>query len=334
LFKFPDCVRFIFILNEKNIDQRSRANPVPHPLLDRLMHIYIDYQVVAAHCPAQIWEIESEVDREVSNESFETIKSRRAELEKHECSDIQVLRRDLASPEDDSVMSHYSIEGAEDIHDDFQAFLNWIMDGSKALGVGLTHIRRCVILTRTSPLQHLDLKKLRILMTPMKTYELSDAQMIGNQLIDDFVSEKENYKVVLLRSSLFLRGETEGVLETDRRYRSILEQIAHESVQLILLVYSVQPNALLPGLSSLPGWPVFRLDDITRSALLGLPISSTARALRTGQFDLSDERYKQMAQNILKDSFAKVETDVYGDEPHPELADKGIMQQGKKGILA
>jgi hypothetical protein len=119
--------------------------------------------------------------------------------------------------------------------------------------------------------------------------------------------EKKNMKanVVVVRSSLFLAKKTESwvTLATDRRYRSMLEQInigRGHSVQLILLIYSTQSNDQIAGLTSMPGWPVFWFDDISWSLMSAVSTLAVGKALKEGQFDLQGDQNQKLTEAIIR----------------------------------
>jgi hypothetical protein len=314
LLKCPPSIRFVFILNDADL-KMDRENPVPIPLLDRLIHLSID---------KGLWQASRDSDDLAPlRDHFNAYDERLQELQSYAISDFELLRNDLQSQS-----PAISMTNRPACHQCFEAFVEWII--SPALQpppLNRTGVPCGIILTRTSPLVPLK-PPVAISDVTYSVISLFDIDLTDSSSLETSFSRqaKERINLILVvRSSLFLIGARELATETDRRYHSLLDEFYHPELKLAVIVYSLTTSSSLPGLTPLSGWPVVWIQDLIPTIHQVVPLRMIASSLRDGRIAIEESEKSTLFAPALRRAIEEAEASLPWEVKPPSILTDGIL---------
>jgi hypothetical protein len=290
LLTYPTLIRFIFILNDNDL-RSDHENPVPIPLLDRLMHFTIDrsiYQAQKNDLPKDSWADELE-ELDTNGNTFAPLAE----------SDFTLVQRYLVESESDTCDSDPPVRPS--FQQQFTGFFDWITSNPTAadqpdfrsqLWRGSGEIPRVIVLTATSPMMHSTEQQhghLRIIEIP--DIRVRDADSLRAILNEEAAGCDAQSVVLVIRSSLFMIEGSDPRLEADRRYRFLLDELMDDVLKLIVIVYSRSTHTPIAGLSSFSRWPVIWIQEWIPSPMSIVPLNMIAIALHSTSFNVSANQH-------------------------------------------
>jgi hypothetical protein len=196
-------------------------------------------------------------------------------------------------------------------HRDLEGFFEWITSGNVSRFAGKDGLPLAVILTRTSPMvraNRINNQVRRI--QGHRVLEIADIHVRDQSSLEAIIEKEAKGEDVILviRSSLFLVGAAKLALETDRRYRYVLEHLSHPRLKLAAIVYSRTTNDAVRSMNTFSGWPIVLIHELTSSTGSALTLHDMAEGLMSQSFPANE--HPNLFEPLVADAIRVIEKDL------------------------
>lgn len=272
---FPSHIKFIIILNEEDLYNTEKINPVPFPLIDRLDHIFIDKQILRQfYNPSQTPEKIKYLL--LDPQEYQKVPINNPYFYNLEKSDLSFLREALNETDTEKasqiLSKHYDPST-------YVADLDTLVDK-------MGNCRKAIIATRSAMFKDVYIKGApvyQITINDLIEEENDNDDDGGNGDDDDGDGDDDDgngdgdddgeneLEYVVLKSDIF-NNDSEYQLDYIEKMKKYFDDAAnspdYEYVKKFFIIFYVNTNDIFSKLQSSYGWPVIWIENLFSSDLV------------------------------------------------------------------